>query len=71
MEKQTQIEILLEREAEKQFIEKEQKKQRKRESKLKPFPCSDGKTVFYCRDDEKGKAAVERFERRLKQFTNL
>ena len=55
--------------AAKSIIEKMKKRERK--MKMQPYKASDGKTTFYCSTPEKGKAAVERYERRLRKFTGL
>jgi len=35
---------------------------------LLPYPCSDGKTVFYCTTPEKGLRAVKNYEKKLRTF---
>lgn len=44
------------------------KKHRKKVEKLLPFPCSDGKTVFYCTNLERGNKAVKNYESKLKLY---
>ena len=55
--------------AAKSIIEKMKKREQK--MKLQPYKASDGKTTFYCLTPEKGKVAVERYEKRLRKFTGL
>ena len=55
--------------AAKSIIEKMKKREQK--MKLQPYRASDGKTTFYCSTPEKGKAAVERYERKLKKYIGI
>jgi hypothetical protein len=68
LEKNIQIEMLLEKSNDQKLIEKAKTRQRKKEQKLIPFRCNDGKTTFLCKNPERGAKAVAAYERKLKQY---
>lgn len=50
-------------------IKKAKVRQASQDKKLKAYRCSDGKTTFYCRTDERGAKAVAKYELKLKPYS--
>lgn len=61
----TKVDNIIEKEEQEKATKEAVEKHKKKSKKLFPFPCSEGKTVFYCSSKERGERAVKAYESKL------